>query len=133
MESEVIGFEPPTLLLDRLVDQYGIDEPEARRKFQETKKFLLLCVSHPEATFAPSTEIDACWHEFLLFSRSYADFCELAGAFVHHEPSTQKDPTAYARTLTGMKKKYGDLDPEIWYESADGSDKCCSTCGSSAH
>lgn len=45
-----------------------------------------------------SDEVDDLWHEMLMFTKSYADFCaELMGSTVHHEPAITRRETPGAR------------------------------------
>jgi hypothetical protein len=50
-----------------------------------------LHVSHQAAgkpVSMPSQAVDAAWHEFILFTRNYRDFCRKAlGRFLHHTPA----------------------------------------------
>lgn len=43
----------------------------------------------------PSQAVDAAWHEFILFTRNYRDFCGKAlGRFLHHTPAeAMRSPT----------------------------------------
>lgn len=43
----------------------------------------------------PSQAVDAAWHEFILFTRNYRNFCEKAlGRFLHHTPAeAMRTPT----------------------------------------
>jgi hypothetical protein len=43
----------------------------------------------------PSQAVDAAWHEFILFTRNYRNFCEKAlGRFLHHTPAeAMRSPT----------------------------------------
>lgn len=43
----------------------------------------------------PSQVVDAAWHEFILFTRNYRDFCHRAlGRFLHHTPAeAMRSPT----------------------------------------
>jgi hypothetical protein len=43
----------------------------------------------------PSQVVDAAWHEFILFTRNYRDFCSKAlGRFLHHTPAeAMRSPT----------------------------------------
>ena len=52
----------------------------------DQKHFLYLCATSGDGVRA-STMIDRGWHEFILFTKSYTDFCyDILGTFIHHEP-----------------------------------------------
>lgn len=63
---------------------------KAEAVWMDTKRFLYLCGWKSDNTFymTPTTEIDKGWHEFILFTREYHDFCiKNFGEFIHHEPN----------------------------------------------
>jgi hypothetical protein len=53
------------------------------------RQFFLACLrSNGEFVAMPSRAVDAMWHEFILHTRAYRDWCELAlGRFLHHTPA----------------------------------------------
>ncbi len=82
-----------------LVDQYahagilvkyetelGLTPAKAIVLFSDVKHFLYLCATSGDGVRV-STMIDRGWHEFILFTKSYTDFCyDILGTFIHHEP-----------------------------------------------
>ena len=58
-----------------------------------SKEKEILCVG------MPSKIVDDAWHELILFTREYADFCEKAlGKFLHHTPSSALSNTVPTQT-----------------------------------
>lgn len=53
------------------------------------RQFFLACLrSRRKFVAMPSQVVDAMWHEFILHTRAYDDWCELAlGWFLHHAPA----------------------------------------------
>lgn len=53
------------------------------------RQFFLACLrSRRQFVAMPSRVVDALWHEFILHTRAYRDWCQLAlGRFVHHTPA----------------------------------------------
>jgi hypothetical protein len=50
--------------------------------------FRVLMRADGEDIAMPSKLVDEAWHEFLLFTREYAEFCQRAfGRFLHHQPA----------------------------------------------
>jgi hypothetical protein len=50
--------------------------------------FHLSLEANGEMISMPSKAIDVGWHEFILFTQKYSDFCEVAfGRFLHHTPA----------------------------------------------
>ena len=44
-----------------------------------------------------SVEVDRIWHQFILFTREYATFCEINfGCFLHHSPVVPGAPEEIA-------------------------------------
>lgn len=60
---------------------------------------------HKRANFGmPSVAVDTAWHEFILLTQQYADFCQQAfGKFLHHAP-TNGDEKA---NRDGLARTYG--------------------------
>ena len=62
---------------------------EAERLFTEVKRYLILAALDPARVWHMySLLIDECWHQFILFTREYMDFCrQYFGRYVPHAPS----------------------------------------------
>jgi hypothetical protein len=85
----LLAFRAP--YLDKKLVRLGVAESEAEAAllFQEVKKYLALGELH-RGTRLPmfSTRIDEAWHQFVLFTSAYAEFCaRFLGRFVHHIPA----------------------------------------------
>jgi hypothetical protein len=126
-----MSFEPPPLLIERFCAEQETSEQEARRRFDETKRFLSVCASNRARHYCPSQCIDEMWHAFMLHSRSYGKFCALIGGFVHHEPSDGHDRGAYLDTIASLRELFGAANPEYWDEASSDCSGCgnCSSCG----
>ena len=88
----------------------------------EYKKFVYLGVVS-DASVTPPKVIDQVWHEHLLFTRAYRDFCRdvLGRDFDHHpELVRSRDQSAlfeaqYAETLASYRSEFDrEAPPEIW-------------------
>lgn len=131
--NEILKFTPPVLLIKRFCQEHKVSEREATERFEETKKFLYLCATNKDVNYAPSLEVDEMWHEFILNTKSYFDFCEKAGGYLHHIPSDKSEIESYKRTLRDMKLLYGQLNSRFWLENNASAGHCghsCSSCGS---
>src|SRR3954463_5783550 len=53
----------------------------------EYKKFMYLAATS-EMMVSPSPIIDKVWHEHLMFSKSYREFCQVLGKDIQHVPAT---------------------------------------------
>ncbi len=85
-------------IVSRFVDKYEVTEAEAADIFTETKKFLYL--SHFERVFITNDLliIDEMWHNFILFTHEYQQFCQTHfGGFKHHMPTPKVEKEARER------------------------------------
>jgi hypothetical protein len=85
---ELLAFEAPYLeaKLQRLAMVETRDE--ARALLQEVKKYLVLA-DRDDGRAVPmfSVRVDEAWHQLVLFTAEYADFCaRFADRFLHHAP-----------------------------------------------
>ena len=85
---ELLAFEAPYLEAKLLRIGTVETREEARALFQEVKKYLVLAArgdARPIPMF--SVRVDEVWHQFVLFTAEYAEFCtRFAGRFLHHVP-----------------------------------------------
>src|SRR5215212_5519537 len=106
----------------KLSRKLGWTNQFARRAIEEYRKFLYLGVV-ADFGVTPSKVIDQVWHEHLLFTKAYADFCRdvLARPFAHYpELMATEDQTSvfqdqYERTLDLYEREFGVAPPDdIW-------------------
>ncbi|MDQ0721885.1 putative membrane protein YgcG [Paenibacillus sp. W4I10] len=70
---------------------------EYRWKLIELKRYFIMASLLKQVPMF-SDEVDDLWHEMLMFTKSYADFCaEFMGSTVHHEPAITRRETPGAR------------------------------------
>ena len=73
-------------LLRRMINKYGWSEPQAKKAFAEMKRFLSAAAVAPKP-ISPSETVDEIWHNFILFTKDYSEFCnKFFGKFIHHTP-----------------------------------------------
>lgn len=115
-------------VLRRFLSLYDMPWQEASEIFREVKRFMWAC-SKCEHSLAPNKMIDAMWHNFILFTPDYVNFCfQYFGYFVHHIPADKefqrrKDPQAYhkrvkkdfERQLGWVAQHLGDDVLRLWY------------------
>ena len=118
--EEIILRNP--LLLDKISDNPSVpDGVNSSRLLLEAIRFIYLC-SESERTLTPSRLVDEAWHQFILFTRSYAEFCaQKLGRFVHHQPSNEPDNERlqYEETLQLYQRLYGRIEEEYWPRPSD--------------
>ncbi|PDT44358.1 glycine-rich domain-containing protein [Sinorhizobium fredii] len=86
---DALGHEAP-FLIEKLVKEQIVETPtEAEALFTEVKRYLVL--AHADNTKKwqmYSRRIDECWHQFILFTSQYFEFCHrYFGRFLQHRPS----------------------------------------------
>lgn len=71
------------------------------------RQFFLACArSRRQFVAMPSQVVDAMWHEFILHTRAYRDWCQLAlGWFLHHTPAL----------VLGAQAQHNDGLRRAWY------------------
>jgi hypothetical protein len=96
--------------------------PFALRAISEYKKFLYLGMI-ADFSVTPPKVIDGVWHEHLLFTRAYRDFCRdvLGRDFDHHpellpaQPQTDVFEAQYAATLLLYAAEFNAVPPaDVW-------------------
>lgn len=117
-------------LVERIQKKLELSSDQAELLFKDLIKFLSLCVyrmDNNRELLVPPKKIDEAWHNFLLFTEEYANFCEtFFGSFIHHQPSTSKTAlrgNRIADTITLAKMIYGDLSENwstTWLANDDG-------------
>jgi hypothetical protein len=79
---------------------------EADRLFVELEEFLSRAVESP---VVPTKEVDDAWHEFILHTRLYSQYCyDKFGRFVHHVPTSPLS-SVLSRDTTADSPQVGDL------------------------
>jgi hypothetical protein len=126
-DLDVLSYEAP-FLIDKLVeDRIAEDEAEAHALFREVKRFLVLARSNDDALWDMySRRVDEVWHQFVLFTREYIQFCmRFFGSYVQHRPhSTRIDacegPAANESSFPAFRARYeaffGVPLPDLWYD-----------------
>jgi hypothetical protein len=85
----------------------------------EYKKFMYLAAT-ADAMVSPSPIIDQVWHQHLVYTQSYQEFCEVLGKPIQHVPSTRNKTDAARfhqakeRTQQLYKQTFGNQPAAIW-------------------
>jgi len=92
-------------------EQYEVTPAEL---LSEMVKFLSL-IHKTNEKLSPSLVVDLAWHEFILFTRYYQEFCMTHfNRFIHHTPSENEDHTIYQKTIEHYIKHYEKPPESIW-------------------
>jgi hypothetical protein len=79
----------PDEVINRFASKKNLSIIEATKQFKKLEVFLELASSD---TQNPTLEVDEAWHEFILHTKQYADFCfSRFGKFIHHKPNESQD------------------------------------------
>jgi hypothetical protein len=116
-EAFIRDYVFPDVLRRKIAQKYPqLSEPQIDLVFGALRQYFYACLAAKVATRGgsvgmPSRVVDDLWHEFILMSREYADFCNQAfGGFLHHVPEGElKVPmhTALSTTLDALKPRGG--------------------------
>ena len=106
-------------LIERLQKVLHLDEKTALELFNDTKRFLFICGTR-KGSFGPPELIDECWHNFILFTEDYEEFCHnFFGKFIHHRPKRKAeiakgDGTPARNTLKALSEIFGETHSKNW-------------------
>ena len=93
-----------------------------REAFTELKKFLWLCAkSDEQSALMVSKLIDELWHQFILFTREYHDFCDrFFGHYIHHNAKLTPASTGHKpdilKFFRAYKENFGPVS-RLWLDS----------------
>jgi len=97
--------------INHICEEYNITNEEL---LLEMIKFLTLIYT-TNKKLSPSLVVDLAWHEFILFTRYYQEFCMTHfNKFIHHTPSENEDNSIYQKTIDHYIKLYGKPPEVIW-------------------
>ena len=88
-EAFVRDYEFPDALSAKLFEQLPMLTAEtAERVLDGLREWFIVCLREPNNLVGmPSRAVDIAWHEFILITRAYTDFCKRAfGRYLHHYP-----------------------------------------------
>lgn len=119
-------------LNDKLKKALNDENLNCKEALIEGIKFLTLAGSTP-ASLTPSQPVDLVWHELILFTKYYAEFCEENfGRFLHHLPDDNKikNGRQFKKTLGLYSLYFGEAPIEYWGESISNKDAnlLCGSC-----
>ena len=104
------------ILAGKIECKCSISKESVENILNEVLRFLAL-VAHYNETLTPSRKVDDAWHELILFTRVYAEFCQSRfGRFIHHFPGggKTKNELLYRQTLELYRRHFGEPDSRFW-------------------
>ncbi|WP_434446329.1 glycine-rich domain-containing protein [Lentzea sp. E54] len=137
--SPAISTEVRHRLRQQIAAEHSITIIEADRIITDTISFLTVCATNPHKQFRPSKQVDIGWHQFILNTHDYADFCDrTAGRFIHHVPEEFVAPVrratadVLAPTVEAIKAAGLPFHPGLWSTGEGRCSQChagCTNCG----
>jgi len=103
----------------RLADENYWTKNFTEEAILEYRKFMYMAATS-EYMVSPSEIVDAVWHQHLIFTQSYQEFCTVLGKQIQHVPSThtreefQTFKQAKDRTLKLYEENFGTPPKNIW-------------------
>jgi hypothetical protein len=124
---ESLDYQAP-FLIEKLVKDRIVETPEeAEALFTEVKRYIVICaLDKTKSWHMYSLRIDECWHQFILFTRQYMEFCrDYFSRYIPHSPSNAPEvktvkPVAKT-TFEDFTRRYEELfgapPSDIWYDA----------------
>lgn len=83
------GYRFPDGIRRRVKNRYPhLTETDLDRVFSGLRQYFRIALRRRALVSMPSQVVDVAWHEFILFTRDYRDFCQRGlGHFLHHVPA----------------------------------------------
>ena len=108
----------PSLIEERVKERYPhLSAEQLSLVTLGLRQFFLLSKTSGRPLSMPSRVVDAAWHEFILLTREYADFCrEGMGRFLHHRP---KESIYYGYYGSSIYSIYSIAGRKIWQLACD--------------
>ena len=119
-------FQEYPIILDKITVATGKPENESKEIFEEVLKYLIVC-GKSEGPISPSRFVDLAWHEFILHTKAYSEFCENHLAkFVHHIPGRKRaTKEQYENSIALIDKEFSSgIRKEYWPEMSSASCGC---------
>ena len=111
---------PAMTFAARLAKDNGWSKVYAMRVIDEYRKFAFLTIAAGHIA-VPSDQVDQAWHQHLLYTRSWSDFCANALQMpLHHDPTRGGESeqarfkALYEQTLQSYRLAFGKPPEDIW-------------------
>ena len=112
--ASILASNP--VLTKKISAALQLDESYVAAAITEVVRFLDL-IGQSGERLTPSQRVDLAWHELILCTRYYADFCEQRyGRFIHHHPGgdEKENNDQFHKTLTLYREQFGEP-PVFWW------------------
>lgn len=106
-ERRIDTFPLPASIGDKIIERYPhLTQPQVDTVLGGLRDYFHLCHTAGRKTVSmPSQVVDVAWHEFILFTRAYQQFCKRSmGRFLHHVPAEAMSTPTIAQD--GIKRAW---------------------------
>src|ERR1700754_2463814 len=105
-------------IVERVREKGTLSAQQADEAVTEFRKYMaLVALGNPELGMH-SSEVDEIWHNFILFTREYAEFCHrICGHMIHHRPNTSRRPALPSASVSEFQLAYATFfgpPPPMW-------------------
>ena len=103
------GYEWPAGLLDKLEQKHPALVPDNTTLVARGLRqfFIAYLMSGEKFVSMPSQVVDDLWHEFILYTREYQEFCTAAfGRFMHHTPAVAMSRETARKVDDGLRRAW---------------------------
>ena len=124
---DALDYEAPFLIEKLVRDRVVETAEEAEALFTEVKRYIVItALDQTNSWHMYSLRVDGCWHQFILFTRQYSDFCRrYFGRYVPHSPGNapKAKPAVSVVTTTFQQfnaryeELFGTPLPDVWYDA----------------
>jgi len=101
------NYQFPQKITQKICETYPhLNEQQANEVIGHLREYFHIChIAGKKMVAMPSQVVDVAWHEHILFTQEYANFCRKAlGRFLHHTPAeAMRSPT---RAQKGIKRAW---------------------------
>jgi|SRR5688572_15260138 len=105
----ILAYQWPSGLLDKLEQRNpALTREDMALVSRGLKQFFIAHLMSGRMFVAmPSQIVDDLWHEFILYTRDYKEFCaEAFGRFMHHAPAVAMDSATARRIADGLRRAW---------------------------
>ena len=115
-------------LCRRFSEKHKLSQEITSIIFTEMKRFIFISIISNEVC-SPSKIVDEMWHEFIMHTSHYRDFCNIFNSeFIDHTPSDIPEIEGYMRTKSLAERIFGKLNQLCWPKPTDAAKIGSCTC-----
>jgi len=121
---DILGNFP--IISEKISIATGLSESKSKLLFEEVIKYLA-AVNECSVPLSPSYLVDQAWHQFLLHTLAYRNFCiDYLGKFIHHIPGRKyATEDEYNSTISDIERLFGPINSEFWPPYSRGAGQEC--------